>query len=302
VTVSGAGSVWNNSDQLAVGFYGAGTLIIQGGATVSVGDGLILGNWSGSTGTVNLIDGTLDLEGTDLGQGTGEAIFNFLGGTLRGAGKIELDQTFSQNGGTLAPGGSIGQTDIVGDYELNAGTLEIELGGVGDPIDLVSVTGDIDIATLGTALDLRALGPMAAGTYTLLESTGGTITGLFENVSTFNLFGVNISVLNTGTAITVTLDGDLIFADPNLDGFVGIADLNIVLGNWNQNVTPGDILAGDLNGDGFVGIEDLNAVLGNWNAGEPPLDNSANIPEPACAVLLLMGIAGLSQKRFRGAA
>ncbi|MEZ6193032.1 MAG: hypothetical protein R3C45_17305 [Phycisphaerales bacterium] len=98
------------------------------------------------------------------------------------AGKIELDQTFTQDGGT-APGGSIGQTDIVGDYELNAGTLEIELGGVGDPIDLVSVTGDIDIATLGTTLGLRALGPMTAGTYTLLESTGGTINGLFENAS-----------------------------------------------------------------------------------------------------------------------
>ena len=35
----------------------------------------------------------------------------------------------------------------------------------------------------------------------------------------------------------VVLNGDM-----NSDGFVGIEDLNIVLGNWNQAVTPGDLL------------------------------------------------------------
>ena len=59
-------------------------------------------------------------------------------------------------------------------------------------------------------------------------------------------------------------------ADIGCDGFVGIADLNVVLGNWNQFVSPGDALSGDLSGDGYVGIDDLNGVLGNWNAGTPP--------------------------------
>ncbi|MEZ6191947.1 MAG: hypothetical protein R3C45_11770 [Phycisphaerales bacterium] len=45
------------------------------------------------------------------------------------------------------------------------------------------------------------------------------------------------------------------------DGFVGINDLNLVLGAWNQNVIPGDPDV-DPSGDGFVGIEDLNIVLG----------------------------------------
>lgn len=53
------------------------------------------------------------------------------------------------------------------------------------------------------------------------------------------------------------------------DGFVGIEDLSIVLGNWNQTVPVGDQSQGDSSGDGFVGIEDLNAVLGNWNATLP---------------------------------
>jgi hypothetical protein len=126
---------------------------------------------------------------------------------------------------------------------------------------------------------------------------------MFENISPFNLFGVNVTVLNTGNAITVTLDGDLIFADPNLDGFVGIADLNIVLGNWNQSVTAGDISLGDLNGDGFVGIDDLNAVLGHWNAGSPPPPEVlASVPEPTGAgYMLLVAISACRRCRERSA-
>lgn len=74
--------------------------------------------------------------------------------------------------------------------------------------------------------------------------------------------------------------------DLNGDGFVGIDDLNIVLGNWNQNVPPANPLA-DPSGDGFVGIDDLNEVLGNWNVGTPPvLTNS--IPEPTTSVICLL--------------
>ncbi len=78
--------------------------------------------------------------------------------------------------------------------------------------------------------------------------------------------------------MTVTTDQFLLFNEGDLsgltgdldgDGFVGITDLNIVLGNWNLNLPPADPLA-DPSGDAFVGIEDLNVVLGNWNAGTPP--------------------------------
>jgi len=73
------------------------------------------------------------------------------------------------------------------------------------------------------------------------------------------------------------------------DGFVGVADLNVVLGNWNQNVTPGDWLLGDPTGDGFVGIADLGVVLGNWNTGTPP--GGAVVPEPGSLILLTCGVA-----------
>ncbi len=113
----------------------------------------------------------------------------------------------------------------------------------------------------------------AAGTLWLLFGTDSGFEGITDlYYSTFDA---------TLTPIT-PLPGDL---DGN--GFVGIEDLNIVLGSWNQTVPPGDPLA-DPSGDGFVGIEDLNTVLGNWNAGAPPPGNA--IPEPASALALLCGV------------
>ena len=79
----------------------------------------------------------------------------------------------------------------------------------------------------------------------------------------------------------------LLMGDLDGDGFVGLTDLNLVLGNWNQSVTPG--ADADPSGDGFVGIEDLNAVLGAWNLGTPPPAAGAAVPEPASLALLGLG-------------
>ncbi len=100
------------------------------------------------------------------------------------------------------------------------------------------------------------------------------------------------------TPLAAAINGDL-----DGDGFVGISDLNIVLGNWNQNVPPGGVLA-DPSGDGFVGIDDLNTVLGNWNTGvppgsPPPGEALGNVPEPGSVVLLGVGLIGL-RRRPRG--
>jgi len=76
---------------------------------------------------------------------------------------------------------------------------------------------------------------------------------------------------DNGTVNQADLDmlNALLLGDIDGDGFVGIDDLNVVLGNWNQNVPPANPLA-DPSGDGFVGIDDLNAVLAVWNVGTPP--------------------------------
>jgi hypothetical protein len=43
-------------------------------------------------------------------------------------------------------------------------------------------------------------------------------------------------------------------------------------------------------GDNFIGIVDLDVVLGNWNAGTPP-SGAANVPEPGA--LILVALSGL---------
>jgi GH35 family endo-1,4-beta-xylanase len=91
--------------------------------------------------------------------------------------------------------------------------------------------------------------------------------------------------------ITLPITGSLV-GDLDDDGFVGIGDLNIILGNWNANVAAGELSAGDPSGNGFVGIEDLNTVLGNWNAGNPPAQAA---PEPGS--LALLGGAGVAMFR-----
>jgi len=95
---------------------------------------------------------------------------------------------------------------------------------------------------------------------------------------------------------TPFLDGDL-----DHDGFVGIDDLNRVLGSWNLTVPAGNQVQGDITGDGFVGVDDLNLILGNWNVGSPPpAEALANVPEPGVGLCLFVAsVAACSRRNMR---
>ncbi len=104
--------------------------------------------------------------------------------------------------------------------------------------------------------------------------------------------------------------GDPIPGDLNNDNWVGIEDLNIVLGEWNNTVPPGDPRADVAGGDnpllpfggpdGFVGIVDLNVVLTDWNTFMPPVgDVSAAVPEPGTLVVFTIGAMSLMRRARR---
>jgi len=84
-----------------------------------------------------------------------------------------------------------------------------------------------------------------------------------------------------------------ISGDLNGDGFVGQADLDIVLAEWGNSAPLADPRA-DVNGDNFVGQFDLDYVLAEWGQGTPPM---APAPEPTMLALLALG--GMAVIRHR---
>lgn len=83
-------------------------------------------------------------------------------------------------------------------------------------------------------------------------------------------------------------------SDINNDGYVGLADSDAVLADWNQDLTGPD--PSDLSGDGYKSLPDLDAVFGNWNKGISPANNNDPLvthPRLHSARFSSNGVAGL---------
>ncbi len=85
-------------------------------------------------------------------------------------------------------------------------------------------------------------------------------------------------------ALTVSLVGDL-----DGDGFVGLDDLDIVLGEWGQATSWSD---------GDVGLDELDLVLNHWGEGTPPSISELSIPEPSVlGIGIVTGLTMIGTRR-----
>ncbi|MEZ6191607.1 MAG: DUF4434 domain-containing protein [Phycisphaerales bacterium] len=157
------------------------------------------------------------------------------------------------------------------------------------------VPGVADAMTIEVSGDGVIFSPVASSNDFATVAEDQSASAFEVRSVVFDLGGISASylALDVRTPYTYTFLGEIKVFEAHLpgdldgDGFVGIADLNLVLGYWNQGAPLADPRA-DPSADGFVGIEDLNLVLGNWNTGTPP---ASVVPEPAVSVIFVMALA-----------
>ncbi len=128
----------------------------------------------GVSATVELAGG--ELYTTALSKQPG-GVFDLTGGTLH-AGVVDFDLV--NQGGTIAPGSSVGTTHVQGDLTLDDGTLDIEFASNRSG-DFVRVDGTL---TLGGALRIALLDDFTPNENVRLRiATASTVTGAFDSVT-----------------------------------------------------------------------------------------------------------------------
>lgn len=249
---------------------GASSIVSGNGATSLSGGGTAI-----QTGTIN--PGDLGLGSTGVGEVRNLAPFL----------TVPIDFGFN-NTNIAGVGGSAGSAAnqaaalaVTTGFEFSIALADLGNPGPGDEIKVHAVYGSSN----NNFHSNQTLAGLPVGTGNLGSNGSGSGLGNLSGVDFNNFAGDQFFSINVPNNLQGDLDGD---------GFVGIDDLNIVLGNWNQNVPPANPLA-DPSGDGFVGIHDLGTVLGNWNAGTPPTADV--VPEPtALVVFSLFGVGCLLRR------
>jgi T5SS/PEP-CTERM-associated repeat protein len=258
VTVTGTGSSWTNTVDLAVGVAGAGALSIQNGGAVSNGLGAI-GFLSGSTGSVT-VTGT----GSSWTNSGDLYVGNFGTGTLT-----------IQNGGTVSNGfgyigylsGSTGTvtvngagsswTNSVNLYVGNSGTgtLTIQNGGavsngLGAIGFLSGSTGTVTVTGTGSSwTNSGALFVGDSGTGTLTIQNGGTVSN-----------GNGLIGANSGSTGTVTVNGAGSAWTNSGALFVGDAGTGTLTIQNGGTVSATNVLIA--NQTGSIGTLNIGAALG----------------------------------------
>ncbi|MEM9353606.1 MAG: PEP-CTERM sorting domain-containing protein [Planctomycetota bacterium] len=208
------------------------------------------------------IYGALELMGGDL--------FFFEDSTVVFRGSITADATSTIS---TVIGGDEANIDVVGGVTLT------------DPLGVLSVSAGTN--------------PQPGDMYDVIVATD-PIVGTFSNPS-FTAGGVNwvfdYSDPNRVTAVAAAAVNPM-GPDANGDGFVDGSDID----QWEANfpiASGATAEQGDADGDGDVDIFDLLVMQGAFGMPFPIVAAVAAVPEPAAAVLVLLGLGFTSGRRGR---
>jgi T5SS/PEP-CTERM-associated repeat protein len=251
VTVSGAGSLWTSSAIVILGYNGAGTVNVERGGAVNNPGDLVLGYYSGSTGTATVTgagsrwnsgnlfvgylgSGTLNIR--DLGQVTASAlevgaggIVKLAGGTLvtgevGNAGQIQLAGGTLESQALLNDGVISGHGTLVGTTLTNNGQLLLGGGNSSLHVDIVGNSGSRMVLAGNSSTTFHGTVDVRSGAE--LQVAAGSAATFLAQVS--QRTGSEL----TGTGSKTYAGGLLIGASPGFGsdaGSVGFAGSNVYL-------------------------------------------------------------------------
>lgn len=168
-------NVTDSNHIFALGFVGNGALNNIAGTTSLTGD------YSAFTGAIDVQGGTLNVNTNILAA----SAIDVNGGKLGGTGTIALLNVL--NGGTLAPGNSIGTLNVSGNAQFGSGSIyEVEIDNNGNT-DLLNVTGTLAINSGANVLLTPENGTDSGINYTdgavyTIATAAGGVTGTFGSI------------------------------------------------------------------------------------------------------------------------
>ena len=276
----------------SVGGNGPGDVTIGPNAVVTIDSAVNIGQTyqeSGGYDTfINQTGGLLDIAGVvQLKARDGASVhYKISGGTIN----TGVEKKWFTLGGTFEVGGQATISASPRFYAPSDGEVILKFSGT-DPLLTVDGGPNFGINAL-TYIDVSEL------TLSTADAWVPVLSAIYIMNSDYVVLdpntGAEWSMQVSGGNIELMYAGGRIMGDVNLSGYVDDDDLSLLLANWVIGDEWGE---GDLNENGIVNDDDLSLLLANWGAGSSPAPEA--VPEPASALILLLGLPFLARRRMQ---